>query len=64
MVFFLQLPVMKFGMKMKLCVLREWLRYDDDDLLSTFAYESTLGKFLVICKPTGKVLDKNDELDG
>lgn len=51
-------------MKMKLCVLREWLRYDDDDLLSTFAYESTLGKFLVICKPTGKVLDKNDELDG
>lgn len=52
---------MKFGMKMKLCVLREWLRYDDD-LLSAFTYESTLSKFLVICKPTGNVLDKNDEL--
>lgn len=35
-----------------------------DDLLSTFTYESLLGKFLVICKPAGNVLDTSDELDG
>lgn len=53
---------MKFDMKVKLCVLCEWLWYDDD-LLSTFTYESPLSKFLVICKPAGNILDKNDELD-